>query len=756
MNLSPHFVQRTKDWWKPKAGNILAILYISAFHFQLKADVFFVSLLPAICTIFGIGLTTYWVNDWVDLPTDRLLNKKNLLINLSALQKFFFLIFAVFCSLIPWLFLPNSIVTWYLLGLEFIFVLTYSLPPFRLKTKGITGVVVDALYAHALPTVLAFFTFSLLNQNVVFGLNTTLFLLFFWQLFAGLYNISIHQLEDYSNDLKSQTKTWAVKIGKRRIKLVMLYVFWPLMTVCFIGFLSTLEDVGWLISILAGFYVIFQITSLFLEKKPKLFFNTPFTEDLQRINLHYHKFLPFIALGILVWKDQNYAILLGFHIVFFSFQSLVSLWFIGKKMIHTYVIQPIYYHWIHFFKRSDSLQKSNLFGNEEIVVSSPLTIAVMNRNKDKYTETFVQLRIEALKKAGYTVHFLYGNDLPTESEQKGTLLSNYATIRYLRQWLYAFMDRPQRELHEMALRNYLLNNNIQLVFAEFGTLGVEVAPICKSLNIPYVITFYGYDFHHENTFRSNKKNYIEALNGATGIIGVSQEICDLLKPYLKVPERVVYFPCLINTKLFLPIVRNPISLRFLSIGRFAETKAPHLTILAFSEVVKALPEAKLIMIGKDGGGELFEACVILAKALGICHAIEFKGICSPEEIANIMGSTAVFVQHSLTTPLHGDKEGTPVAVMEAMAAGIPIVATRHAGIQELITHKKNGLLVDEYDWQAMAADMICLASDSQLSDQLGEKARNRILNDDRIANGESNFLKYVSEIRTKILKDEAY
>ena len=63
---------------------------------------------------------------------------------------------------------------------------------------------------------------------------------------------------------------------------------------------------------------------------------------------------------------------------------------------------------------------------------------------------------------------------------------------------------------------------------------------------------------------------------------------------------------------------------FLSVGRFAETKSPHLTILAFHEVLKSIPDAEFRMIGKDGGGGLFEACHILVKALNIEEKVFFR------------------------------------------------------------------------------------------------------------------------------------
>jgi glycosyltransferase involved in cell wall biosynthesis len=80
------------------------------------------------------------------------------------------------------------------------------------------------------------------------------------------------------------------------------------------------------------------------------------------------------------------------------------------------------------------------------------------------------------------------------------------------------------------------------------------------------------------------------------------------------------------------------------------------------------------------------------------------------------------VQHSVTTPENGDREGKPVAVMEAMASGLPVVATRHSGIAELIDHGVTGFLVDEHDIEAMAEAMIRLAGDDALVRDLGRAA----------------------------------
>jgi len=71
-------------------------------------------------------------------------------------------------------------------------------------------------------------------------------------------------------------------------------------------------------------------------------------------------------------------------------------------------------------------------------------------------------------------------------------------------------------------------------------------------------------------------------------------------------------------------------------------------------------------------------------------------------------------------------EGKPVALMEAMASGLAVVATRHSGIVELIESEVTGLLVDEFDIEGMAEAMIRVARDDDLVRRLGRNASQAI------------------------------
>jgi glycosyltransferase involved in cell wall biosynthesis len=167
---------------------------------------------------------------------------------------------------------------------------------------------------------------------------------------------------------------------------------------------------------------------------------------------------------------------------------------------------------------------------------------------------------------------------------------------------------------------------------------------------------------------------------------------------------------------------------FLSVGRFVDKKAPHLTILAFAEVVSRFPGARLTMVGD---GDLRESCRQVVLALGLEDRIHLVGVQSPDRIAELFRVSRAFVQHSVV-PASGDHEGTPLAVLEAMASGVPVVATRHAGIPDVVAHGERGLLSEERDIASMARHMLQLAEDPAYAASMGRAGRAYVEADHRI------------------------
>ncbi|MDB4028789.1 glycosyltransferase, partial [Flavobacteriaceae bacterium] len=121
-------------------------------------------------------------------------------------------------------------------------------------------------------------------------------------------------------------------------------------------------------------------------------------------------------------------------------------------------------------------------------------------------------------------------------------------------------------------------------------------------------------------------------------------------------------------------------------------------------------------------GELFDVSKNLVKSLGLENNIILLGGLERKEIVKHLQSAFLFVQHSLVAS-NGDSEGTPVGIIEAMAAGLPVVSTRHAGIPDVVIENETGFLVDEGDINTMVKAIIKLAENRKLLSEFGTNGK---------------------------------
>jgi glycosyltransferase involved in cell wall biosynthesis len=257
------------------------------------------------------------------------------------------------------------------------------------------------------------------------------------------------------------------------------------------------------------------------------------------------------------------------------------------------------------------------------------------------------------------------------------------------------------------------------VLAEYGPTGGYVVNACRQAGIPLIVHFHGFDASDIQTLEAEKTRYPVLFRDAAAIVAVSQSMRQKLIELGAPAEKVHWNPYGVDCTAFSgadPATAGPV---FLAVGRFLEKKAPGLTLRAFAEVFRACPEARLRMVGF---GPLHDSCVQLAGELGIAGAVDFLGKCSPQVVQQEMRHSRCFVQHSVVAP-DGDSEGTPVAILEAGASGLPVVSTRHGGIPDVVLEGRTGFLVEERDVSGMASKMLCLAKNPILAGRLGWAAR---------------------------------
>jgi colanic acid/amylovoran biosynthesis glycosyltransferase len=337
-------------------------------------------------------------------------------------------------------------------------------------------------------------------------------------------------------------------------------------------------------------------------------------------------------------------------------------------------------------------------------------VAIYTNKSYDQCETFIKAQIDLLP---YEITHYWGTKLP--------LNISVPKSGFLQRQLHKFNIIPKKSFENIVIDDFK-KNKITLVLAQYGMMGVQILPVCKALNIPLIVHFHGHDSSRKSVLNQYQESYQKMFSySKIYIISVSNEMTKRLK-LMGCPENKIYYnPCGANN-LFLKIKPNFSKQQFISIGRFVEKKAPHLTILAFKEVLNAFPNAKLIYAGD---GYLRDSCIDLIKALKIEDNVILPGRIPAVEYANYLQDSVAYVQHSIEAQ-DGDMEGTPVSILEASAAGLPVISTFHAGIPDVIKHKETGLLCKERDIGEMSNYMITVIENIELAKLMGEKGKRLI------------------------------
>jgi colanic acid/amylovoran biosynthesis glycosyltransferase len=116
---------------------------------------------------------------------------------------------------------------------------------------------------------------------------------------------------------------------------------------------------------------------------------------------------------------------------------------------------------------------------------------------------------------------------------------------------------------------------------------------------------------------------------------------------------------------------------------------------------------------------------MLAAGLGIFKDVRFEGFLSQAELVKLYASSHLLLHPSETLP-NQDQEGVPNSVLEAMATGLPVVATRHGGIPEAVEHGRNGFLANEEDHTGLANAMEQITRSPGLLRDMGLRARDMV------------------------------
>jgi len=262
--------------------------------------------------------------------------------------------------------------------------------------------------------------------------------------------------------------------------------------------------------------------------------------------------------------------------------------------------------------------------------------------------------------------------------------------------------------------------------AHFGVDGIYAMAFAKRLGAPLAVSFYGYDvsrlpaprlipISHLHYYLS----YRQLGEYASLLIAYTQYLAERLIEIGMPPEKIrVHYVGISVQDLSLEIPNAARPKNVLFVGRFVEKKGLAHLVSAFRLVAQQVPGTKLFLVGD---GPLRAELERRVDELGLGDRVHFVGRVPHSSLRDWYGQTVVFTHPSVTTAA-GETEGLPFSILEAQAAGLPVVATRHAGIPEGVVHERTGLLVREGSVEEIAQALLLLLRDDDRRDVMAREA----------------------------------
>lgn len=268
-----------------------------------------------------------------------------------------------------------------------------------------------------------------------------------------------------------------------------------------------------------------------------------------------------------------------------------------------------------------------------------------------------------------------------------------------------------------AITGILKREDAQLLHIFFGHIAVHLLPLIRTWPKPLIVSFHGADVLVDMDKPAYRKATREMLSLVTRVFVRAQSL----------KRAVIELGC---DESKIDIVRTGIPLqefpfrerelpadgkwRFLQASRLVQKKGIATTLHAFTAFLNHYPEATLTIAGE---GPMLAELKELTGKLKIADRVELPGFLDPEKLRDVYYATHIFL-HPSETGSDGNQEGIPNSMLEAMATGLPVFATKHGGIPEAIEDGVSGILVPERDHEALSDALLEAARDGELLKRL--------------------------------------
>ncbi len=303
--------------------------------------------------------------------------------------------------------------------------------------------------------------------------------------------------------------------------------------------------------------------------------------------------------------------------------------------------------------------------------------------------------------------------------------------RYVQVLFGALRERPgvatvKHFLEAVHLAELMKPDDVRHIHAAFAHSPAAVARLVHQLNgIPY-----SFSAHAKDIYLSEPAALARRVAGAEFVLVCSAAAAeDLARIAGQHAAKIRLAPHGVDTARFRPRAdaRRPnqaapsaqAALRLLAVGRLVDKKGYPVLLAAIAQARAAGHPIQLTVIG---GGPQLGALKARVTALDLTRVVRFLGPRTHQEVAAAYLDADAFAQASIVLS-DGDRDGIPNSLLEAMASGLAVVATRAGGIPEVVIDGESGLLAAPGDVDALALQLIRIASDEDLRQRLGRGAR---------------------------------
>lgn len=274
------------------------------------------------------------------------------------------------------------------------------------------------------------------------------------------------------------------------------------------------------------------------------------------------------------------------------------------------------------------------------------------------------------------------------------------------------------------LVNIIRDERIDIVHARSRVPAWIAYWACRRTKTRFLTTCHGY---------YSKHFFSQVMGWGSVVIAISEIIAKHMREDFGVPkERIRVIHRGVDLERFgaLSRVVQRDTKSVLMIGRITPLKGHAYFLKSMARVLEQLPAVKVLIIGDASPKKQIykDKIVLLIKQLGIEHQVELMG--NRSDIPELLSTADCLVLSTITQEAFGR------VIIEAQAAGVPVVATRVGGVTEIIEHEKTGLLVQPKNTDEMAQAILRILNDAEFSSKLVIKAKEKIKSDytlDRMA-----------------------